>query len=111
MPKVDAKSLFRLALPDRDELGRYEVPIDGVPGIEEEGVNSPLSKFPPLAPGPRLCRSELSRSSTSATAFFLGVEGPAFVYKTLLSYDPSSNARINSPLKFCDPSLLFAFQL
>lgn len=77
VPILEAKSLFRLALPDR-ELGRSEVPINGVPGIEEEGVSSPLSKSPFLAPGPLLSRRiELRRSSTS---LFLGVKDPALVY-------------------------------
>lgn len=73
--RVLEKSLFRLALPDI-ELGRCALFIAGVPGMEEEGVSSPLSKSPSLwPPGPRLSRKiELSRSSTS---FFLGVDGRA----------------------------------
>ncbi len=60
VPMLDAKPLFRLALPDI-ELGRYVWLIDGVPGMKDEGVNSPLSKFPPPVPGRPSRIRELSK--------------------------------------------------
>lgn len=75
VPMIDAKSLLRLSLPDW-ELGRKALPIEGVPGNEDDGVSSALSKCPPFALGPRLVpKTELSKSSTS---FFWGVEGPGY---------------------------------
>lgn len=67
----DAKSLCRLALPDNEFVGRpMFCPNAGVPGIEEEGVRSPLSTPPPLLS----LNMELRISSTSPV--LRGVDGP-----------------------------------
>jgi hypothetical protein len=70
------KSLCRLARPDMDGTecpGRLLACREGVPGMEEDGVNSALSG--PLPPAPT---SAVTRSSTSLRE----VEGPA-VYRKI----------------------------
>lgn len=57
---LDEKSLARLTRPETD-AGRFDWPRDGVPGIDDPGVGSPLS--PPV---PRLSRRRLLRMSSTS---------------------------------------------
>ncbi len=71
------KSLCLLNLPDCD-TERPRWPMDGVPGIDDEGVTSPLFLPLPPAPAPLASRKmELMKSPTSPVgALLLGVDGP-----------------------------------
>lgn len=71
---LEEKSLCLLIRPDDKE--RPRLPIDGVPGIDDEGVTSPL--LIPLPPAPLSRKIALMKSPTSPPppVVRLGVEGP-----------------------------------